>query len=460
VNLFRLKVFLSSVVLIGALPPPVFGTDDVSTIDILMLYTPAMRDYYGGENGAVARSIELVEVANEAFENSGLATRLRMVGAELVDYVEDPSNMGTDLDRLRVGDDGFADGIHEQRESYSADLVALLRFGTTGNTAGIAYLLTDVNGSSEFGFSVTDAQQGNSWHAFTHEIGHNLGCAHDRQAASNQGLFDYSYGYHIDSLDVMTIMSYQRNYESRIPYFSNPSLSYGGYAMGISSSSSESADNAKTVELSTPIVAAYFQSLPTIPEFEQHEAVRYVKPGSNITLRSRSVGLPSISLQWYRGFKGDKSEPLGTSYLQETGPISETSMFWLEATNSGGASASETIALIPSDGYSSEEIVAIGESVNANYYIGNSAIQRFAVGEDMRVLNELLLPIGKSGTVPDLRITLTDKTGEILLQETLTNAEIDNAINYDWLTIAVNAGFAVEAGDTFDLELSLLGEYD
>ncbi len=75
------------------------------------------------------------------------------------------------------------------------------------------------------------------------------------------------------------------------------------------------------------------------------------------------------------------------------------------------------------------------------------------MGEDMRVLNELLLPIGKSGTVPDLRITLTDKTGEILLQETLTNAEIDNAINYDWLTIAVNAGFAVEAGDTFDLEL-------
>ncbi len=123
-NLFRLKVFLSSVVLIGALPPPVFGTDDVSTIDILMLYTPAMRDYYGGENGAVARSIELVEVANEAFENSGLATRLRMVGAELVDYVEDPSNMGTDLDRLRVGDDGFADGIHEQRK-LSARILSL-----------------------------------------------------------------------------------------------------------------------------------------------------------------------------------------------------------------------------------------------------------------------------------------------------------------------------------------------
>ena len=49
-----------------------------------MLYTPAMRDYYGGANGAAARSIELVEVANEGFENSGLTTRLRMVGVELV----------------------------------------------------------------------------------------------------------------------------------------------------------------------------------------------------------------------------------------------------------------------------------------------------------------------------------------------------------------------------------------
>jgi hypothetical protein len=454
------EVLLLGFLISGALLSPASGTDDVSTIDILMLYTPAMSDYYGGENGAVARSIELVEVANEAFENSGLVTRLRMVGAEVVDYVEDQDDVGIDLDRLKDDDDGFADGIHEQREKHGADLVALLRDGTAGGFAGMAYMLVDVNGRPSSAFSVTDAQQSNSWHAFTHEIGHNLGGAHDRVAASGPGLFDYSYGHHIDALDVMTIMSYARNYESRVPYFSNPSLYYRGYALGVPSSSPESADNAKTIELSTPIVAAYRKSLPTIPEFEEHEAVRYVKNGSNITLQSRALGLPEMSLQWFRGFKGDRSEPLGTSQLQETGPINEPSVFWLDATNPQGTAVSETIVLIPSDNYTSAESVAMGENHTVNYYVDDSSIQSFSVGEDMRVLEELRLRMRKRGTVLGLRITLSDEAGRILIQETLSGAEIENALNGNWLPLAADAGFAVEAGETFELELSLLGEYD
>ena len=454
------KVFFLGFLLSGALPSPTLGTDDISTIDILMLYTPAMRGYYGGENGAVARSIELVELANDGFENSGLATRLRVVGVELVDYVEDQDKMGTDLDRLKDDDDGFADGIHEQRENHGADLVALLRNGGTDGTAGIAYMLDDLDGDPEWAFSVTEAQGTNSWHAFTHEIGHNLGGAHDRVAAIGPGLFDYSYGHHIDALEVMTIMSYSRDDEDRVPYFSNPSLTYEGYALGVSSSSSESADNAKTIELSTPIVASYRKSLPTIPEFEEHEAVRYVKFGSNITLQSRAAGLPEMSLQWYRGFKGDKSAPLGTSQLQETGPINEPSVFWLEATNSQETAISETIVLIPSDNYAAAESVAIGEDHTTYYYVDDSATQSFSVGENMRVLEELRLRMRKRGTVPDLRITLSDTAGRILIQETLNDVEIENALNGNWLSLAADAGFAVEAGETFELELSLLGEYD
>ena len=109
------KLLLGCALSIGTFATSAIAIEEVSTIDILTLYTPAMRDYYGGENGAVARSIELVEVANEGFENSGLTTRLRLVGTELVDYVEDQDEMGTDLDRLKDDDDGFADGIHEQR---------------------------------------------------------------------------------------------------------------------------------------------------------------------------------------------------------------------------------------------------------------------------------------------------------------------------------------------------------
>ena len=461
VSLIARKVFFEGFFLFGVLLLPTYGTDDASTIDILMLYTPAMRDYYGGANGAAARSIELVEVANEGFENSGLTTRLRMVGVELVDYFEVRDEMETDLDRLQEEDDGFADGIHEQRENHGADLVALLRDGGTDDgTAGIAFMLDNLDGDPEWAFSVTEAQSTNSWHAFTHEIGHNLGCAHDRVAAKGPGLFAYSYGHHIDPLEVMTIMSYAKNDEDRVPYFSNPSLNYEGYALGVSSSSSESADNTKTIELSTPIVAAYRKSLPTMPEFEEHEAVRYVKPGSNITLRSRAFGLPEMALQWYRGFKGDRSESLGTSQLQETGPINEPSMFWLEATNPQGPSVSETIVLVPSDSYVAAESVALGEDHSTNYYIEDSSTQSFTVGEYMRVLEELKLRIYKVGTSPGMRIRLSDAAGKILIQETLSDAEIENALSGNWLSLVADAGLAVEAGETFELELSLLGAYD
>ena len=59
--------------------------------------------------------------------------------------------------------------------------------------------------------------------------------------------------------------------------------------------------------------------------------------------------------------QGRQGESLGTSQLQETGPINEPSMFWLEATNPQGPSVSETIVLVPSDSYVAAESVALGE---------------------------------------------------------------------------------------------------
>ena len=66
------KLCLSGVVLIGALSPSVLGNDDVSTIDILILYTPAMSDYYGGENGAVEGVLSSSRLQTLALKTAGL----------------------------------------------------------------------------------------------------------------------------------------------------------------------------------------------------------------------------------------------------------------------------------------------------------------------------------------------------------------------------------------------------
>ena len=47
-----------------------------------------------------------------------------------------------------------------------------------------------------------------------------------------------------------------------------------------------------------------------------------------------------------------------------------------------------------------------------------------------------------------------------MIQETLSDAEIENALSGYWLSLVADAGFTAEAGETFELELSLLGEYD
>ena len=78
----------------------------------------------------------------------------------------------------------------------------------------------------------------------------------------------------------------------------------------------------------------------------------------------------------------------------------------------------------------------------------------------MRVLEELKLRIYKVGTSPGMRIRLSDAAGKILIQETLSDAEIENALSGNWLSLVADAGLAVEAGETFELELSLLGAYD
>ena len=89
--------------------------------------------------------------------------------------------------------------------------------------------------------------------SFAHELGHNMGCDHDRDHASNYHAYPYSYGYDVKG-KFGTIMSYDG---PKITYFSNPKVTYQGRRTGKPARKPDAADNARTINNPRTIVANF-----------------------------------------------------------------------------------------------------------------------------------------------------------------------------------------------------------
>ncbi|HRP62141.1 MAG TPA: M12 family metallo-peptidase [Phycisphaerales bacterium] len=229
------------------------------TIDVLVVWTPAARIAQGGTNAITALVEAAVASSNTAYQNSNISARLRLVYVGETDYVESGS-FSTDLSRLRNTNDGYMDEVHPLRNEYGADLVALISNGT--GSCGIAYLMTNLSpnfASSAFSVTRRTCAVGNL--TFAHELGHNMGCAHDHDNASN-ALFSYSYGHRWTTTGGQlrrSVMAYAPG--TRVAHFSNPEVLNGGVPTGIPEGQPQAADNAKSINIAAPTVAAFRPSL-------------------------------------------------------------------------------------------------------------------------------------------------------------------------------------------------------
>ena len=223
-----------------ARPPtlrPVAGShdDEPTFIDVLVVYTPAVRQAAGGR-AEVEATVDLwFAETNQAYEDSGANLRIFLTRASEVDY-EETGDGRTDLHRLYHPSDGHMDGVHELRERTGADLVHLVV--EISNYGGIAGLNGD--------FGLTKYASGGD--TMAHELGHNMGLTHDRYAAPgipqdhyyngyvNQAAFESGAG---ESRRWRTIMAYslQCNHASfacpSLLRFSNPEQTLGGDALGV-----------------------------------------------------------------------------------------------------------------------------------------------------------------------------------------------------------------------------------
>jgi hypothetical protein len=206
------------------------------------------------------------EQTNNAFTNSGinacvhLAKGWRSSYAEEYDH-EDSEFHGT-MDSLLRKNDGKLDWVHSKRRKFQADIVSML-------IDGHSYCGHALIGPREhLMFSVVGVEC-NPVYAFPHEIGHNLGCNHDRGSKNACDSDKHYYGYAEPSGAFRTIMSYdckrgqcddnEKDGCPIIPYFSNPLVTYDdGTPTGKPTGVADESDNAEVINRNAKKVAAYY----------------------------------------------------------------------------------------------------------------------------------------------------------------------------------------------------------
>jgi hypothetical protein len=207
-----------------AAPPASANPEACGFVDLIVAYTidagNAVADIYGLAQLAVAET-------NMSYSNSGVVHRVRMVAFYGTNYY-DSGNMTTDRNRFRINGDGYMDEVHILRDAYRADVGVLIT--DVGYYCGIA---SAIYASSSTAFVVVAQNCATGYYSFGHEIGHLHGCRHNTQADPNTTPFAYGHGYYYQAGGWRTVMSYNcPGGCTRIPYWSNPNVTYGGVAMG------------------------------------------------------------------------------------------------------------------------------------------------------------------------------------------------------------------------------------
>ena len=234
-----------------------------STIDVLIYYDDDLANPF--------EVIDyVIEFSNYIYDFSEMGMELRVADAIPIDIDNATDNTAL-LTAMREATSPFA-MIESNRTTAQADLIHTIRINKADISEGLCgiatfsvYLGTPYRGSVHGVTEWLPLQTGRycADRSFTHEIGHNLGGAHNRDdysadtLANGTSAYFYSFGsYRAGAYS--TIMSVDEgSFDNLYLTFSTPLLTCDGVPCGVAPSERESADNRRTLMNTKYFIAAY-----------------------------------------------------------------------------------------------------------------------------------------------------------------------------------------------------------
>lgn len=320
----------------AAAPPHVPGADVVAdqerVLNVLVAYTPAVAAAVTDVDGMI--QLALAE-ENLSFRNSGVLLQARLVYSYKTNYVE-TGNFDTDLKRFREPGDGVMDEVHALRQQYAADVCVVII-----NNTSYCGLASAILAEQKTAFAAVHYTCATGNLSFAHEIGHLQGARHNLEADPSTTPFAYGHGLYNAAGKWRTVMSYQcpANNCNRIPYWSNPGVSYGGASTGTAAQN----NNARVLNETATIVTNFRPSLPLgaigyawandpgSASYAPSAAYAYSSAGLPITITRSGKGLYAVK---FAGL-GGRSKPGGT--VQVSGYGGANTMCKVGSWSSGGA---------------------------------------------------------------------------------------------------------------------------
>ncbi len=308
------------------------GAGSGPQIDIAVFYTTTVGNNAGGLAGMQASMASWQSQTNSAYASSQVKGTIRIVNVQQTNYTESGSG-STDLGRLSSNGDGNMDEVHAIRNQYGADLVHLIVWNT--DVCGIAYLMTNVStGFAGSGFGLTAFNCGGI--VLAHELGHNMGLAHDRDNAGSSSRC-FGYGYRTPNAQFRTIMAYAPG--TRVPLFSNPGVSWGGFPMGVAEIPScqnptQACENWRALNLNHPTTAAF---RPTVVGNPPPEAFALTSPANGALGQNNVVGL-----SWQPSTNAASYDVVVSRNQNLSNPVYSDNVFTTNATTPVGALVGNT----------------------------------------------------------------------------------------------------------------------
>lgn len=199
-------------------------------VRVAVCYTDNVAAALADELGFVQSCID---VTNDCYNNSSVNFDAELAVTYENAYAE-TSIADTDLENFQDVSDGELDEIYDMRTYFDADLAVLVVESMT-DYCGLAWdvAITDFTSS----YCVVKRSCAVDNYSFPHELGHLYGCRHDCYVDGNIIPYACAHGY-VNQPEWRTVMAYNTQCEDdgddcpRIPYFSNPDVSYLGDATG------------------------------------------------------------------------------------------------------------------------------------------------------------------------------------------------------------------------------------